>query len=161
MEHVLGFSKLLFNSDNATTLKYSIQVDEARLFKFYRQLEAWVNRKLLYNFKGNWRCQLVDVTVFSREALVDQYLKLCQYGIPVVPYLCAIVGINQTDTIALNYIQNDILDISNTFKPLVSSNTQTGDASSSENNGRPSTKDGQEKSESTVANKVAGTNDNK
>ena len=52
----LGFSKLLFNSDNATTLKYSIQVDEARLFKFYRQLEAWVNRKLLYNFKGNWRC---------------------------------------------------------------------------------------------------------
>ena len=157
----LGFSKLLFNSDNATTLKYSIQVDEARLFKFYRQLEAWVNRKLLYNFKGNWRCQLVDVTVFSRNDLVDQYLKLGQYGVPIVPYLCAIVGINQTDTIALNYIQNDILDISNTFKPLVSSNTQTGDASSSENNGRPSAKDGQEKSESTVANKVAGTNDNK
>ena len=157
----LGFSKLLFNSDNATTLKYSIQVDEARLFKFYRQLEAWVNRKLLYNFKGNWRCQLVDVTVFSRDNLVDQYLKLGQFGIPIIPYLCAIVGINQTDTIALNYIQNDILDISNTFKPLVSSNTQTGDASNSENNGRPSAKDGQEKSESTVANKVAGTNENK
>ena len=30
----LGHSKLLFNSDNATTLKYSIQVDQGRLFKF-------------------------------------------------------------------------------------------------------------------------------
>ena len=129
------------------------------MFKFYRQLEAWVNRKLLYNFKGNWRCQLVDVTVFRLNDLVDQYLKLGQYGVPIVPNLCAIVGINQTDTIALNYIQNDILDISNTFKPLESSNVQSGEESGE--NGRPSAKDGKEKSESTVANKVAGTNDNK
>lgn len=153
----LGCSKLLFNSDNATTLKYSIQINESRLFKFYRQLEAWVNRKLLYNFKGNWRCQLVDVTVFSRESLVDQYLKLGQFGIPILPYLCGIVGINQTDTIALNYIQNEILDVSNTFKPLVSSNVQSGNTS--DEGGRPSVKEGQEESESTVTNKVVGTNE--
>lgn len=151
----LGHSKLLFNSDNATTLKYSIQVDQGRLFKFYRQLETWVTRKLFYNFKGNWRCQMVDATEHNKEDLVDQYLKLGQYGVPIVPYLCAIVGMNQTDTIALNYIQNDILDIQNAFIPLVSSNTQTGDES--ENNGRPASKTGSEKSNSTIANKEAGT----
>ena len=156
----LGFSKLLFNSDNATTLKYSIQVDEARLFKFYRQLEAWVNRKLLYNFKGNWRCQLVDVTVFSRDNLVDQYLRLAGYGVPIVPYLCAIVGINQTDTVALNYIQNDILDIRNTFIPLVSTNTMSNGGADSvtvgSQGGRPTNENTD--SNSTIANREADTN---
>ena len=54
--------------------------------------------------------------------------------------------------------QNDILDITNTFKPLVSSNVQSGSESSE--NGRPSSTEGKETSESTVANKVAGTNAN-
>ena len=66
---------------------------------------------------------------------------------------------NQTDTIALNYIQNDILDIQNAFIPLVSSNVQTGDES--EGNGRPASKTGKEKTSSTIANKEAGTDSNK
>lgn len=153
----LGCSKLLFNSDNATTLKYSIQINESRLFKFYRQLEAWVNRKLLYNFKGNWRCQLVDVTIFSRESLVDQYLRLAGFGVPVVPALCAIVGVNQTDTVALNYIQNNILDIPNTFIPLMSTNTMSNATSPSENSkgGRPVNEETE--SDSTIANREADT----
>lgn len=152
----LGFSQLLFNSDNATTLKYSIKVDEGALFKFYRQIEAWVNRKLIYEFKGNWRCQLIDATVFSKDDLVDQYLKLATYGVPVIPYLCSIVGMNQTDIQALNYIQNDILQVSTAFLPLVSSNTQ----SSTENKGgRPEAKDSD--SNSTIVNKNNDTNEAK
>lgn len=153
----LGFSKLLFNSDNATTLKYSIKVDEGRLFKFYRQLENWVNRKLFLNFNGNWRCQMLDATEMSKSEMASEYLKLAQYGIPTVPYLCALLGINQTDTIALNYVQNSILDITNQFKPLVSSNTQSS-STTTEEGGRPATKDGQETSESTIKNKEADTN---
>ena len=102
---------------------------------------------------------MVDVTEHNKEDLIDQYLKLGQYGIPIIPYLCAVVGMNQTDTIALNYIQNYILDIQNMLIPLVSSNTQSGDES--ENNGRPASKTGQEKSNSTIANKEAGTDSNK
>lgn len=152
----LGFSQLLFNSDNATTLKFSIKVDEGQLFKFYRQIEAWVNRKLVYNFQGNWRCQLVDATVFSKDDLVDQYLKLATYGVPVVPYLCAVIGMNQVDIQALNYIQNNILQVSTEFLPLVSSNTQsaTGDEG-----GRPEEKN--TNSESTIVNKNNDTNEAK
>ena len=158
----LGHSKLLFNSDNATTLRYSIQVDEGRLFKFYRQLETWVTRKLIYNFKGNWRCQMVDVTEHNKEDLIDQYLKLCSVGIPAVPFLCSVIGMNQTDTIALNYIQNDILKVGETFIPLMTSYTQTDNSASGDSkNGRPSTKTGKETSNSTIANKEAGTDANK
>lgn len=158
----LGFSQLLFNSDNATTLKLSIKIDEGQLFKFYRQIEQWVNRKMIYNFKGNWRCQLIDATVFSKEELIDQYLKLATYGVPVVPFLCAVVGMNQVDIQALNYIQNDILQISSTFLPLMSSNVQSGDGEEDANgngSGRPEAKSTD--SESTVVNKNNDTNEAK
>jgi hypothetical protein len=152
----LGFSQLLFNSDNATTLKLSIKIDEGQLFKFYRQIEQWVNRKMVYNFKGNWRCQLIDATVFSRDDLIDKYLKLATYGVPVVPYLCAVVGMNQVDIQALNYIQNDILQISSTFLPLMSSNVQSG---TEDEGGRPEEQNPD--SESTVVNKNNDTNEAK
>lgn len=156
----LGYSKLLFNSDNATTLKYSIKVDEGRLFKFYRQLENWVNRKLFFNFKGNWRCQLVDASESNKIELTSEYLKLASLGIPTVPYLCAIVGINQTDTIALNYVQNEILDIRNLFIPLVSTNTMSnGGQDTSSTGGRPTKED--TNSQSTIANREADTDQRK
>ena len=80
----LGFSKLLFNSDSATTLQYSIKLDEAMLFALNRQVETWVTRKLIYNFKGNFRCQFIDATALNRTELADQYLKAATYGIPSV-----------------------------------------------------------------------------
>lgn len=160
----LGFSQLLFNSDNATTLKYSIKVDEGALFKFYRQIETWVNRKFIYEFKGNFRCQMMDATVFSKDDLVDQYLKLATYGVPVVPYLCAVIGMNQVDIQALNYIQNEILQVSTAFLPLVSSNTQSGtlsgeDQTGGSSGGRPAQSNTD--SESTVTNNNNATNEAK
>ena len=152
----LGFSKLLFNSDSATTLQYSIKLDESMLFALNRQVETWVTRKLIYNFKGNFRCQLIDVTALNCKDLADQYLKAATYGIPSVVHLCAILGINQTDMMALNYLQNNMLDIANQFIPLTSSNTQSSSTKNddSENNGRPKTDN---PTESTVANQENGT----
>lgn len=150
----LGFSKLLFNSDSATTLQYSIKLDESMLFALNRQVETWVTRKLVYNFKGNFRCQFLDVTQLNRNELAEQYLKAATYGIPSVIHLCAILGINQVDMMALNYLQNNMLDIANQFIPLSSSNTQSGMAGDNEG-GRPTT---DSPSESTVANRENGTN---
>ena len=151
----LGFSRLLFNSDSATTLQYSIKLDESMLFALNRQVETWVSRKLIYNFKGNFRCQLLDVTQLNRNELADQYLKAATYGIPSVIHLCAILGINQVDMMALNYLQNNMLDIANQFIPLSSSNTQSGMAGDNKG-GRP---ESDNPSESTVTNRENGTNE--
>lgn len=164
----LGYSKLLFNSDNATTLKYSIKIDEARLFKFYRQLETWVNRKLIYNFKGNFRCQLVDVTILSKDDVANQLLKGAQsIGAPTIPAYMSIFGFNQVDTMALCYVQNEIMDIQNNFIPPSSTYTQSGSANSTNSTsesandsvGRPKVKDGEAQSESTIKNAEADTNE--
>lgn len=150
----LGFSKLLFNSDNATTLQYSIKVDESKLYALNRQVETWVTRKLIYNFKGNFKCQLLDITHLNKQEVAKQLLEGATYGVPSVFHYCAALGINQVDMMALNYLQNDILEIGTKFIPLSSSNTQSGMAGDNEG-GRPIKED--TTSESTVANRENGT----
>lgn len=151
----LGFSKLLFNSDSATTLQYSTRLDESQIFALNRQLETWVTRKFMYKFKGNFRCEFVDVTQLTVNDVADRLIKAATYGVPTVSHYCATLGISQSDMIALNYLQNDVLDIQNTFIPLSSSNTQ---GKIGENQaGRPETKN--PTSESTVENREQGTNE--
>ena len=154
----LGFSRLLFNSDTATTLQYSIKLDESKLFSLNRQLETWVTRKFIYNFKGNFRCQFIDITELSKSEVTEQYRTAATYGIPSVIHYCAALGINQVDMMALNYLQNDVLEISTKFIPLSSSNTQSGMAGNDEKqvNRNNTTKSGKPLSESTIKNRENG-----
>ena len=152
----LGFSKLLFNSDSATTLQYSTKLDESQIFALNRQLETWASRKLVYKFKGNFRCAFVDVTQLSINDVADRLLKAATYGLPTVSHYCAVLGINQNDMLALNYLQTDVLDISNNFIPLSSSNTMSAKSQEENKGGRPKT---ETPADSTVRNQNAGTNE--
>ena len=150
----LGISRLLFNSDSTTALKYSIKVDESVIFQLNRQIETWVTRKYVYKHKGNFRVQLLDVTRFNQQEVFDMYMKAGQYGQPVQAHISAILGMNQQEMMAMNYIQNDILDIPNKFIPMTSSYTQT---SSSDSGGAPTVEDSD--SDNTIRNQEAGTNE--
>lgn len=150
----LGISRLLFNSDSTTALKYSIKVDESVIFQLNRQIETWVTRKYVYKHKGNFRVQILDVTRFNQQEVFDMYMKAGQYGQPVQAHVSAILGMNQQEMMAMNYIQNDILDIPNKFIPMTSSYTQTG---SSDLGGAPTVEDSD--SDSTIRNQEAGTNE--
>lgn len=134
----IGVSQMLFNAESTTALKYSIATDEAIIFKLNRQIERWITRKFSKKFNGAFKVQLLDATVFNKNDLIDQLLKLAQYGIPTTVQISALVGMNQADLIGMNFIENDILDISNTFIPLSSSHTQTNDGNTG---GRPQTND--------------------
>ena len=150
----LGISRLLFNSDSTTALKYSIKVGESVIFQLNRQIETWVTRKYVYKHKGNFRVQLLDVTRFNQQEVFDMYMKAGQYGQPVQAHISAILGMNQQEMMAMNYIQNDILDIPNKFIPMTSSYTQT---SSSDSGGAPTVEDSD--SDNTIRNQEAGTNE--
>ena len=71
----LGISRLLFNSDNATTLKYSIKVDESVIFQLNKQISTWVTRKFTYKHKGTFRVRLLDVTTINQQEQYDKYIK--------------------------------------------------------------------------------------
>ena len=151
----LGFSQLLFNADNTTAMKYSTATDEAIIYKLNRQIERWITRKFHKKFNGAFKVTLIDATLFSVNDKIDQYLKLAQYGLPTVTHLGSLIGINQSDLMALNFVENEILDVANSFIPLSSSHTQTD--SSTDEGGRPESRD-EELTESGARTREAGSN---
>ena len=152
----LGISRLLFNSDNATTLKYSIKVDESVIFQLNKQISTWVTRKFTYKHKGTFRVRLLDVTTINQQEQYDKYIKGGQYGQPNHFYNSAIMGADPQELMAMNYLQNEVLDIPTKFIPMSSSNTQSGSATTNEG-GAPTVEDSD--SENTIRNQEAGTNE--
>ena len=80
------------------------------------------------NFGKKFRVTFLDSSPFNRDELGNQYLKMCQVGMPMVSYLAATYGMPQADMNCLNYLEDDILDIKNRFMPLRSTNTMSSDS---------------------------------
>ena len=123
-----GVSSLLFNNDKASAnaLILSIKADQAITFGIVKSIEDAVNRFVQYQSYGkNFKVTFLDCSPFNRKELGDMYLKACQYGVPMVSYYCASQGLGQAEMDCMNFLENDILDIKNTFIPLQSSNTQS------------------------------------
>jgi hypothetical protein len=127
----VGLSQLLFNGENASgaSLKSSITADSIIVFNVARQIERWINRKLKsVNKNYKFKMRFLDVTWFNETEVLDNTLKLAQYGVPVKAELCALKGITPASLEMQTYLENIILDIPNTWLPLTSSHTQTTDA---------------------------------
>lgn len=119
-----GVSSLLFNNEKASAnaLALSIKVDQAMTYSIVKNIECVVNRVVQStNYGKNFKVQFLDVSMFNRKEAGDAYLKACQYGIPMVSYYCASQGLTQADMESLNFLENDVLNIKETFIPLRSS----------------------------------------
>ena len=120
-----GISSVNFGK-NATTnsgVNASNTVDSARLFKLYRQFERWLNRKFKREYNDKFNIKLLDVTQHNLKDTIDNYLKLAQFGVPVKLELSALVNVSQGLERGSIYLEDIILDLINTWKPLVSSHT--------------------------------------
>ena len=125
-----GVSSLLFNNDKASAnaLLLSIKADQALTFGIVKSIEDMVNRFVQhYNYGKNFKVTFLDCSPFNREKMGDMYLKACQYGIPMVSYFCASQGLGQAEFDSMNFLENEVLNIKNTFIPLQSSSTQSSD----------------------------------
>lgn len=144
---------------NAGTVKMSNIIDESLLFKIYRQFERWLSRRLnrLYGYKFSIR--LLDVTTLSIGDEIDRQLKLAQYGIPNKLILSALSGISQNQERGMCALE-EILDLTNMWRPLSSSFTQSDSGETGEV-GRPNIKDEDVESENTQASKDNDSNGNK
>lgn len=132
-----GVSSLLFNNEKASSnaLLLSIKVDQALTFSIVKSIESAINRFIQsYSYGKNFKVVFLDCSPFNRKELGDQYLKACQYGLPMISYYAASQGLSQSDIDGMNLLENDILGFIDRFSPLKSSAT----LSSSDNElGRP------------------------
>lgn len=139
-----GVSSLLFNNSKASSnaLLLSIKADQMITYGIVKSIECVINRLIhSYSYGKNFRVTFLDVSPFNRKEMGDQYLKACQYGLPMISYYCASQGLSQAEMDCMNFLEDDVLNIKSRFDPLLSSAT-TSTAASNDGAGRPEKDDG-------------------
>lgn len=123
-----GVSSLLFNNTKASAnaLLLSIKSDQCITYGVVKSIEAMVNRYLHHqSFGKKMRVTFLDVSPFNRKEMGDQYLKACQFGMPMVSYYCASQGLDQMQMETMNFLEDDLLQVKAKFIPLQSSATRS------------------------------------
>lgn len=140
-----GTSQMLFNSakSGSVGLDASIKTDVAYVWEVVESIERWIKRyieqratKLKFDF------EILRVDVFYKSNAVDLELKLANSGVPNKLKLAATAGINPVQTMSSQYFENEILGICDSWTPLKTSYTMSGDSESIEiNDGNEVNKD--------------------
>lgn len=136
-----GVSSLLFNNDKASSnaLLLSIKADQAITYGIVKSIEDVVNRFIQAQSYGkNFKVTFLDCGPYNRKELGDSYLKACQYGIPMISYYAASQGLGQAELDCMSFLENDVLGLTEMFRPLQSSAT----LSSASQEGAGATDDG-------------------
>ena len=139
-----GVSSLLFNNSKASAnaLSLSIKADQAITFGIVKSIEDMVNRYIQSQSYGkSFKVTFLDCSPWNRKEMGDTYLKACQYGVPMVSFYCASQGLGQAEMDSMNFLENDVLSIKDTFIPLQSSSTQGGDSAAASDEGGAPEKD--------------------
>lgn len=128
---------------NTTKLKTSeafkamIKADtEFAISSLLPQTEAWLNSFIARYIDTPCRVKLFEVSIYTKNDLRDDLLENAQNGLPTKLAVNSLSGISELDTLALNFLEEDCLNLSEKLKPINTSYTQ-----SSKNSG------GQEKDE--------------
>ena len=96
------------------------------------QTEGYLNRFLSYQVKNPAKVKMLETSTYTRSTLKEEMLKEAQFGIPNALAINTLNGYNELETLSMNFLQNDVLNIPNTFIPLNSSHT-----TSNSEGGRP------------------------
>jgi hypothetical protein len=126
--NAMGFAESIFGVDNnnSGTLDYSIRVDEQILFPLYRQLEKYWGFKFKQNFKNNFKLELLNITWFNLEKMIGYYMQQAQFSIPIAMILPLLLGFEISDINDMADMQEQIFEIYDKWKPLMSSNVMSG-----------------------------------
>lgn len=121
----------LNSASNSTAFKYGVAADtEFIMSPIIPQIEAIINRLLRF-YVGEDHCKVkfFEVGIFQKEDFRKSLLESAQYGLPTKLMVNSLNGFSEKETMALNFLEEDILSVSTKFRPLSSSYTQSGDGS--------------------------------
>lgn len=90
------------------------------------QIQSWVMRQLTYENADGCRVRFMPISVYTKSDYRDQLLSSGQYGLPTKLAINTLNGFNEKDTLSLNYVEEELLHLSDKLIPLKSSYTQSG-----------------------------------
>ena len=108
--------------------------DQWEMFCLYDQLERWLNRKFKKLYNNSFTIELLRVGKANLEKERQNTINECQYGVPNKLKLAVLSGQSQQKERAMSKLE-EILDLQNSWKPLNSSYTTSGN--STDEGGRP------------------------
>ena len=123
--------------NNTYAFKLATMVNtEYAISSLLPQVQSWVNHRLQLTVSDPCKVKFFPVSVYTLPDYKEQLLTAAQNGFPTVLAYGACNGYSEKDTIALNNLEANILGITDMFKPLSTSYTQ-----SNNEGGRPKTPD--------------------
>lgn len=114
-------------ASGTTAITLGIKADtKFALSALLPQTQTWLNRFLKVNFKNPAKVKFLDCSAYTKDELRKNLLESCQYGFSNILAYNTLNNVSERDTIALNYLENDCLDLVSKFRPLQSSHTISG-----------------------------------
>ena len=126
-----------------TGLKLAMKLDtELAISSLLGQVQSWVNRYTTYYVSNPCKIIFFPVSAYTKEDFRKEMLENATYGLPTKLILNTMSGISEYQSLALNYLEETVLGLSNRFSsPLVSTHTLSGE-SGEVGQGRPQSDDG-------------------
>lgn len=121
--------------NNTYAFKLATQVNtEYAISSLLPQVQSWVNHRLQLVLSDPCKVKFFPVSVYTLPDYKEQLLTAAQNGFPTIFAYGACNGYSEKDVIALNNLEVDILGLTDKFRPLSTSYTQS-------DVGRPKTPD--------------------
>ena len=109
---------------NSEGVRSANRVDSAfAISALLGQIQGWVNRMLSYQVKNPAKVKFFNISIHTRAEFKESMQKDLQYGFPNIVAINSLNGVGELDTLAMNFLENDILNLTDKFKPLTSANT--------------------------------------
>lgn len=133
------------SSTGSTQIGLVMKADtEIAISSLLYQTQGFINRFLSYWVSTPSKVKFFEVSVYTKDEFKKQLLEAAQYGLPTKLAYNNLNQFSEKDTLALNFFEEEVLQLTSKLIPLQSSYTQTGKTESgSDTDGAP-TKDGTE-----------------
>lgn len=117
----------LNSASNSAAFKYGVLADSTfSISTLIPQIQAIVNRLLSSWITDPCEVKFFDVSIYQKEDFKKTILESCTNGLPNKILYNTLNGVSEKDTLAMNFLEEDCLQLSSKFKPLSSTYTQTG-----------------------------------
>ena len=103
----------------------SIANTEFAISSLLPQIQSWVMRQLSYESADDCKVRFMPISVYTKSDYREQLLSSGQYGLPTKLAINTLNGFNEKDTLSLNYVEEELLHLSDKLVPLNSSYTSS------------------------------------
>lgn len=125
-----GGAQILNSStiNGTTAFTAAIQADtELAISAMLPQIQGITNRLLSFYVGGEVaKVKFFEVSVYTKEAFKKALLEGATYGTPTILAYNSCNQFSELETLALNFLENECLDLHNKFIPVQSSHTTAG-----------------------------------